>query len=312
MAAELARRGRPVIVASRSINPWLAAFARTTPAIRCLRTTVDADGPLADLVAEAACVYLMAGSSTPALAARDVAGAAAETVATTVTVLDLMRRAGTARGVLASSGGTVYGEPATLPVDEAHPLNPISAHGVNALAAEAYAHFYADHHGLDLSVLRFANVYGPGQTGRRGQGVIAAWCRALAVGEAVPVLGSLRARRDFVYAADAARAAVAIGEHPDATGIYNVGSGEAVALSHVLELVAEAAGRAPHVEALPGRDIDVSAVALDHGRLTAATGWRPQTPLAAGIGAAWSWVLDREAAAGEPLAALDSVPSPRS
>jgi UDP-glucose 4-epimerase len=290
VAAALAERGHPTTVFTRSFNPWLLEHHDRWDLLDLVEGIIAPVPQLAELIDDADVVYFMAGTSTPLHADQHTASSMLDSVATALTVLDLMRETSTRRVVLASSGGTVYGEPDRLPTDEQQPLDPISIHGLNSLVTERYAEFFASRHGLEVTVLRYSNVYGPGQTGRRGQGVIATWCRALALGEPVTVFGDLGVRRDFVYASDAAAATVAAGLAPDALGTFNVGSGEGVTLGEVLDLVLEAAGGRGQVRQEPARGLDVSATALDCSRLASVSGWSATTPLAVGIGMSWSWV----------------------
>jgi len=290
VAAALADQGHRTTVVSRSFNPWLREQDELCAVIDMVEAVVAPTPALARLIDDADVVFFMAGTSTPSYADQHTASSMLDSVATALTVLDLMRETSTRRVVLASSGGTVYGEPRQLPTNENEPLDPISIHGLNSVVMERYAAFYSDRHGLDATVLRYSNVYGPGQTGRRGQGVVAAWCRALALDEPITVFGDLSVRRDFVYAADAAAATVAAGLSPGADGPFNVGSGVGVTLAEVLDLVLDAAGRRVAVHRLPGRGVDVSATALDCSRLFHTTGWSPITSLAEGIRASWDWV----------------------
>jgi UDP-glucose 4-epimerase len=200
-----------------------------------------------------------------------------------------MLRAGQKRIVLASSGGTVYGRPETLPTPEDTPTRPISVHGVNSVATEQYALFYARQHGLEPSIVRFSNVYGPGQYARRGLGVVAAWCEALAAGEPVVILGDGEVRRDFIYADDAARAAVAVAFDAPRPGVYNSGSGVSTSLRELLELIAEASGRDPKLDRRPAREIDVPVTQLDSSALQGHTGWTPEVDLAEGLARTWEW-----------------------
>ena len=286
VAVTLAERGHSTRVFSRSFNPWLVSRSE----IDLIEGVVAPTPELSALIGEADVVIFMAGTSTPVHADRHTASSMLDSVATALTVLDLMRGSSTRRVVLPSSGGTVYGEPRQLPTDESQPLDPISIHGLNSVVTERYAQFYSNRHGLDVAVLRYSNVYGPGQTGRRGQGVIAAWSRALALGDPVTVFGDLGVRRDFVFASDAAAATVAAAFAAEAVGTFNVGSGTGVTLAEVLDLVLDAAGSRVEVRQQPARGLDVSATALDCSRLAAVTGWVPTTPLAEGIQMSWEWV----------------------
>ena len=68
----------------------------------------------------------------------------------------------------------MYGVPASVPIEESAPTNPICAYGVSRLAIEKYLHLYQHLHGLDYAVLRAANPFGPWQDPERRQGVIPA------------------------------------------------------------------------------------------------------------------------------------------
>ncbi len=288
-ANELASRGHPVKLLSRSFNPWLEQRDEDAPAVELVRGTIPGAPEAAELVAEADVVFFMAGESTPKLADDAAANSIAGLLVPALEVLDQMLRAGTKRIVLASSGGTVYGRPETLPTSEDAPTRPISVHGVNSVATEQYALFYARQHGLEPSIVRFSNVYGPGQYARRGLGVVAAWCEALAAGEPVAIMGDGEIRRDFIYADDAARAAVAAAFDAPRPGVYNAGSGVSTSLRELLELIAEVSGRDPKLDRLPAREIDVPVTQLDSSALHGHTGWTPEVDLPEGVARTWEW-----------------------
>lgn len=275
--------------------------------VELVESTITATDALVEQIASADVVFFLAGASTPTHADRHLTSSTVDSVITALTVLDMMRETNTRRVILASSGGTIYGEPATLPTPESDPLDPISIHGLNSVVTERYARFFGERHDFDIAILRYSNVYGPGQTGRRGQGVIAAWCRALALGEPITLFGGLDVRRDFVFADDAAEATVDVALTPGANGAFNVGSGEAVSLGRVLQIVGETAGRPPSVQQQPSRGLDVSATALDCSKLTLATGWSAATPLADGVRQSWEWVQERLAPADAKAGATSRI-----
>ena len=74
--------------------------------------------------------------------------------------------------VLASSGGTVYGEPEYLPIDEKHPLKPLSPYGITKVSLENYLYFYKKKYGMDYVVCRYSNPYGKYQNPLKKVGAI--------------------------------------------------------------------------------------------------------------------------------------------
>jgi len=251
---------------------------------------VELSASLAKEVDTADIVFYTAGSSTPGASDRDPAASLVGSVAPGVVVLEQVRRVGGRRVVLASSGGTVYGCPTTFPTPEDAPLEPISVHGLNAVALERYAQFFADRHSIDLVVPRYSNLYGPGQLAQRSQGVVAAWGRAIMAGEPIVLFGDGSVRRDFVYVADAAEATVSVALNPAAHGAYNVGTGRASSLREILDVVEDVVDRPFVVETREAREVDVPLVELDCSRIRALTGWAPTTELRDGVAASWEWL----------------------
>jgi len=78
-------------------------------------------------------------------------------------LVELCRRHGVRKIIFASSGGTVYGVPRAIPIDENHATQPNCSYGIHKLAIEKYLHLASALHGLDYCVLRPANLYGPRQ-----------------------------------------------------------------------------------------------------------------------------------------------------
>jgi UDP-glucose 4-epimerase len=140
----------------------------------------------------------------------------------TVNMLNLAKARG-ARFVLASSGA-VYGEPVHPPMAEAHPLLPISPYGASKLAAEGYVGLYKRLYGLEATIVRLFNMYGPRQ---RRYVVYDFAHKILAPGDEIVVLGSGRQIRSLLYVGDAVRAVLTItttGTEP----VYNVGSASSI------------------------------------------------------------------------------------
>lgn len=291
-ADRLVATGHRVTVFSRSFNEWLARPDHPE-GVELVQGIISADGSLRELIAEADLVVYVAGSSTPSASEADPGGSIERAVVPATAVLDHARATGVKRVILASSGGGVYGEVKQVPTPEDHPTEPINVHGINALTIERYAAFFARAYGLEPVILRYSNPYGPAQPIRQGQGVIAAWCNALAKGEPLVVFGDTGVRRDFVYVADAADATVRAAFEAD-PGIYNVGAGSSVSLADVLTTITEVSGEVPALDERAGRPVDVRVTQLDSSRLEQQVGWRATTSLREGISAQWAWARTHE------------------
>ncbi len=294
MAERLARVGHFVTVYSRSFNGPLALRKESgIDLIRLVEGEVPPGDDLLKLVAEADIVFYLAGTSTPAAANTDPGGSMARHVVPAAAVLELMRETSTRRIVVASSGGTVYGQAKQLPTPEDYPTRPISLHGHHSLTIERYAQFFAERYGFETIILRYSNPYGPHQIARRGQAVVAAWMEALAQDKPLLMFGDPQTRRDFVFIDDLVEATALAGLHV-APGTYNVGSGQATPLQEVVDLLVAAARRQPEIVHTDARPVDVPVTQLDCSRLQSATGWHPTVSLPDGIQASWEWVAETD------------------
>ncbi|HEX5337076.1 MAG TPA: NAD-dependent epimerase/dehydratase family protein, partial [Gallionella sp.] len=90
-----------------------------------------------------------------------------------INLLEQARKSGLRKIVFMSSGGTVYGIPKYLPIDESHPTDPLCSYGIAKLTIEKYLELYRVHYGIDYAVLRVSNPYGERQRLMAAQGAVA-------------------------------------------------------------------------------------------------------------------------------------------
>lgn len=188
-----------------------------------------------------------------------------------------------------SSGGTVYGEPATVPVPENAPTAAFGAYGRLHLAAEAAVIEHAKRHDTPVRILRCATVYGPHQSPDRGQGVIVTFLHRIKSGISIELYGGGETVRDYVYVGDVARVIVDLIDRRDGPPILNVGSGEGTALRDVLSLAEAAVGESAVIDRRPKRGFEVRRIVLDIAQLQRLIGFQP-TPLKAGIAQTQKWL----------------------
>ena len=199
-------------------------------------------------------------------------------------VLQQSKRFGIERFVFSSTGGALYGEPAYLPCDEAHPVRPLSPYGAAKNAVEGYVHAMAGLGRFGYTVLRYGNVYGPRQDPHGEAGVVAIFACRMLDGAGVVIYGDGEQERDFVYVSDVVEANVkALAQTTD--GVFNIATGAGTSVNAVFGALAAAAHyrRAPkHRAPRPG---DVGVIYLDVRKARDGLGWAAAVGLDAGLAA---------------------------
>ena len=191
------------------------------------------------------------------------------------------------RYLLLSTGGALYGDAAFA--SEQNRLMPGSYHGAGKLALESFFGVFGQRYPGSLSILRPANVFGPGQPLRSGFGVIRTLLEHACDGGRVVVYGDGGAVRDYLYIDDMVAACVAALASPAVT--CNVGSGEGVALRELIAIVGRVTGKPLAVDHRPARPSDVGRIVLDSGLARKCLGWAPRIGLEEGIARTWRSLL---------------------
>ncbi len=183
----------------------------------------------------------------------------------------------------ASTGGASYGEVETVPVDENHPTRPICHYGVSKLTLERYLFLYKYLYGLNYTVMRYPNVFGPRQNPHGEAGVIAIFALQMLRGDQPTIFGDGSKTRDYVFIEDIVKANVALLEKGDGE-ILNLGSGVPTSDFQIFELVRTATHFNGDPRYAPVRPGEVAHIALSGQRAHDIFGWAPRISLAEGIG----------------------------
>jgi len=207
-------------------------------------------------------------------------------------LLEISKRHRVKKFIFASTGGAIYGEPETIPVDErAIPL-PISPYGVSKLSVERYLDYYNLVFGLEYVALRYSNVYGPRQNPHGEAGVIAIFCNRILEGQKCDIFGDGNQKRDYVFVGDLARANVLSLRAP--VGIYNLGTGIEISVNDLINILVKATGIAANVHYLPYRAGEVQRIALDISKAGKMIGWFPEVSFEDGLTRTWNWYTKRK------------------
>ena len=245
-----------------------------------------ADPALADVFSEhqPEIVFHLAAQVSVARSMREPALDVHTNIVGGINLLQQCVRFGVKRIVLFSTGGALYGEPEHLPCDEAHPIKPLSVYGASKHALEQYTRVIAGNSGIQYTILRPGNVYGPGQNPHGESGVFAIFGLKMLAGEEVTIHGDGEQMKDYIYVDDVVTAALAtIQPGAPTTGTYNIGSGAPTSVNDIFALLAEETGydRAPvHAPERPG---DVRRIYLDVSKARHELGWAPEIGLPEGI-----------------------------
>jgi UDP-glucuronate 4-epimerase len=208
-------------------------------------------------------------------------------------VIEGCRHAKVAHLVYASSS-SVYGANHELPFSEDQNVDhPVSLYAATKKANELIAHSYSHLYRLPTTGLRFFTVYGP--WGRPDMAPMV-FTKAILAGLPIRVFNNGKMRRDFTYVDDIVEGIVRVLDRPpkedgDAApyGIYNIGNHEAVELESFIATLERLLGRTAIRDNAPMQPGDVAATYATIDRLTALTGFAPQTPLADGLARFVAW-----------------------
>lgn len=248
---------------------------------------------LATLLPQCGTVVHLASSTTPGSSATQPE-LELPNLAITLHLLHLLQAQPRTHLIYFSSGGTVYGNPASLPVPEDAALAPLSYHGASKVAQEQLMQV-ARAHGHAVTILRPSNAYGPGQSLRSGFGLIRTLLEHARLQSILQIWGDGEHLRDYIYIDDLIEAVCRLIARSEDRGTYNLGSGHGYSIRQVLARVEAVYGRTIPVSYCAARGADVRHIVLDHTRLQAETGWSPAIDLDEGIQRTWQWLRQNPA-----------------
>lgn len=212
-------------------------------------------------------------------------------VAGTVNLLEAARLNDVRKVVFTSSGGSIYGAPKDLPVDETAPLRPESQYAAGKAAGELYLNVYSALYGLAWTSLALANVYGPRQDPHGEAGVVAIFGTRLLRGETTKIFGDGTSTRDYVHVADVAdafRRAVQPGAGDGQR--FNIGTGRQTSVRELHTLIAGVVGGADEPEMAEPRPGELQAIALDASAAVRELGWSVQWDIEKGLAQTVDWL----------------------
>lgn len=192
-----------------------------------------------------------------------------------------------------SSGGAVYGEPVYVPCDEKHPVQPLCFYGASKYTFELYLYIYKETFGLDYTILRYPNVYGPRQDPNGEAGVVAIFTGQMLKNQPVTINGNGEQVRDFVFVEDCARANLLV-LNSGGGKVYNLGCGQGISVNQLYTLL-KSIVRYPHEAKYgPAKSGETFKIFLDANLAKEDLAWFPTVDLGAGLKKTVDYFRERE------------------
>ena len=205
---------------------------------------------------------------------------AQQNIMASIRLIELCRKNGVKKFIFASTGGAIYGNPARLPVNEDYPIRPLSPYGISKHAVELYLNSAYANFGLNYTVLRYANVYGPRQNPHVG--VISIFMELMLKGKSPVIFGKGDSTRDYVFIEDAVRANILV-LHAGDGQIYNIGTGRQTSINELFNKLQVTIGIEMEAIYAPQRIGEVDKIALTYDKIQSELGWSPVVSLEAGL-----------------------------
>lgn len=192
--------------------------------------------------------------------------------------------------IFISSGGTVYGNPVYLPIDEQHPTDPLVSYGITKLAIEKYLHVFERMHGIESITLRVANPYGERQRIETAQGAVGVFLNNAIKGIPVAIWGDGSVTRDYIHVSDVAEAFVQALGYAGSQRVFNVSSGSGTSLNDLIVMLEGVLGNPVKRQYLPARPFDVPVSILSNNLAREELKWAPQISMREGIARTVQWI----------------------
>tara|TARA_Y100001978_G_scaffold183438_1_gene181049 strand:+ start:531 stop:1460 length:930 start_codon:yes stop_codon:yes gene_type:complete len=185
--------------------------------------------------------------------------------------------------IMISSGGTVYGKPQALPINENHPTQPICSYGITKLAIEKYLYLYKKIHNINGLALRISNPYGGAQRINHQQGVIPNFLQKSIKNEVIQIWGDGNIVRDFIYISDVIDAIISALNYTGDDHVINIGSGHGYSLLEIIKLIEIISEKKVAYTTSSQRISDVDINILDIKKAKLLLNWEPKITIKEGL-----------------------------
>ena len=287
---ELVRRGHGVVVLDDMSSGKEDNLAEVRSKITFMKGSItDIEVVQKAMVQADYVIHLAARTSVPR-SVKDPVDTNRINVDGTLNVLVAARDNKVKRVVFAASS-SAYGDTPTLPKSEDMQPIPISPYGVSKYVGELYAQTFGRCYGLENVCLRYFNIFGPRQDPDSPySGVLSRFSTAFLDSTSPIVFGDGEQTRDFTYVENAVQANILACEAPSASGrTFNVGTGHAVSLNQVLQMLGKTSGKTLETKYEPAREGDIRDSLADIRLAKEFLGYEPTVLFEEGLERTYAW-----------------------
>jgi len=213
----------------------------------------------------------------------------------TLRMLEYSALTGVARFVYASSGCSIYGSGAPLPLrEEFMSMHLSTPYQITKMLGELYCNFFYNHYGVKVVKPRFFNSYGPGEVPGQYRNVIPNFIYWAMKGLPLPITGTGEETRDFTYVGDIVDGLLRAGVMEAAVGQeFNLASGRETRIIDLAHMINEATGNKAGVHLTERRKWDTkSRLLASIERARELIGYDPNTPFEKGLANTVQWFRD--------------------
>lgn len=209
----------------------------------------------------------------------------------TFNILKACTKNGVEKFILASTGGALMGN-CELPVNENSIPKPISPYGASKLACEGYCHAFSHIYGMDITILRFANVYGPFSSHKIG--LVNSVMNKISKNEPIVIYGDGSSTRDFIYVDDLCDGILkALMKRKKGCDVFHLGTGIETSILNLTKTLVRTSRKdnivIKHVDERVG-EIRKNVTSFSSAKNN--LDFNPETTLEQGISKTWDWYIE--------------------
>ncbi|MBI5405877.1 GDP-mannose 4,6-dehydratase [Candidatus Kaiserbacteria bacterium] len=204
-----------------------------------------------------------------------------------INLFETIRDVGDVENTLYVSSSSVYGNDPDIPWRESAAADrPLSPYGATKRAVELFAHAYHHNFGMNITCLRYFNVYGENN---RPNMVPYKWTKALLTGGVIELSGAGTRKRDYTYVGDTIRGTILAMTKPFGYEVINLGNNRPLSLTELLAVLEKVTGVKANVEARESSKASVEETYADISKAKELLGWEPVTPVEEGMARLVEW-----------------------